>query len=362
MESVTYTNIVAAKFVEEPTSRSAHIFYSFVDRAFNMQQASKVEQVVEICKRKLRAEELLTANSLCLCLDGTSSCFKSTILKRLESRGYNVSKVQQNHTMINQNSYPPTTLGYTISGIVDSFMTDRKCFVDRSFLNSYEWNLLWRYMDLWYQKFDNVAPNMSNNQHAAFISQFIRWVEQLRQYPIYKYYKDQINCIVIINSNCTRVDEVRTKRAEGSDIERSTWKFYTFLQNVFYKTLYEDLCIDLAWFQHFSFDITIEGLVNYLEYAIKFLKRSIVKPCEMHQLSMKIPSSEKHYSSINMNTHVYRSKLRAYRDTILAIAEGNVDDSQNFYQKRVEYFVPKYVKIDDNENATAPIVDSATNV
>lgn len=274
--------------------------------------------IKDICHETIKVQNF-TGSSSCLCIDGTSGCFKTTILQRLKEKNYVVTKVQQQHTIINPNTFSLSTLGYLTTGLINQYMYEGVQFSDRSFLNPLQWSFLWKFMDAYKCQFGNTYVNMKEPEMKKFINNFQEKTVAFRNNIIYQNFNKEINCIAIINTDYHKVDSIRRVRGIGSDMERCDWKFYTFLQNEFYKCLYPNSYIDLNDLCFESDDIIIAELANFFEYVGKELRNNCSMEIrkKLREINFKIPATELHYSTLNMKTHIYRSKLRAQRNAIV---------------------------------------------
>lgn len=204
----------------------------------------RVDKAFDACfeKYKLLYNRWGTANVLCV--DGTSSCMKTSILNGAGSPD-SVMKVQKYRRFTNSTTYTPSMLGYISAGMLDIQAATEFAFSDRSPLNVLEWYVLWKFMDAYVSRFGNVDPD-PGAAHSSFFVEFDGAIDELKNSFFYQSLYEQLNVISLVDSNVTRCDDRRKIRGIGSDTERSTWKYYTYLQNRMYKRLHP--YIDLAWF------------------------------------------------------------------------------------------------------------------
>lgn len=262
------------------------------------------ENIINICKDKLDVSQLIAKTS-CLCIDGTSSCLKTTILQKLEQSCYLVTKVQRTKSFINANSFGPSMLGYICYGLTEQHSFAQPHFNDRSFLNTKEWNFLWTYIER-FRMIDEI-------NYEEEITKFEKDIDKFMNEYAYVAFRQQMNGIAIINTNSVMVDRMRRNRNEGSDRERSNWKFYTKLQNIFYAKIYANLYIDLNWFAGEPIDTIVESLVEVLKWVLHSKPGQWDPDIQKnyHNISLKLPTPNIDLTVSNMETHVYRSFGRA---------------------------------------------------
>jgi hypothetical protein len=159
---------------------------------------------------------------------------------------------------------------------------------------------------------------------------YIEIFEALRKNPTYVKFRSQVNDLILTNSNIDHVDILRTARAEGSDIERSNWKFYTPLQNLMYKTLYPEQCVDLAWTSHLEPEEALFSLRHFIiEHIMRPWEKNKERRHEINKLAVRantlgkvrVPHAPLDLTELNMKTHVYVG--RAFVATI------DVDDDDD---------------------------------
>lgn len=275
------------------------------------------------------------AKSMVLCVDGTSCCKKTSIL---EATGFeNIMKVQKNRKFINANTFAPSMLGYVSAGMLDILSTVEPTFMDRSPINVLEWHFLWKFMHKFYTKFGNVLPDpRSNDEHRRFFTEFDRTFNDLKVYC--KMYTRLLDIVCIIDSNIERCDGDRSRRNEGTDLERSSWKFYTFMQNRMYERLHR--CIDLAWFDN------VEGaecrtVVATIASCLKNALTRFPKIAQRHygrvDYCLPIPIHQDNDLTLrNYNTFVYREVIRqkarnaVLRDVVVDDGDSNAPFTIDF--------------------------------
>lgn len=175
-----------------------------------------------------------------LCIDGTSATLKSTIISNLNMPGY---KISNNYNIENINSYGPSMLGYILSGFIAINNFHTFTIFDRSPLNCMEWSLLWRMFDKFLTTYGNVF--LDRKIHEDFLKDFSNVFNKLQKLPSYEFFRKQLNVLILIDTNIIKCDYRRRLRNKGSDFARSSFKFYTALQNEMYSILYKECCIDI---------------------------------------------------------------------------------------------------------------------
>lgn len=259
------------------------------------------QDVVDICNKRVNVSKL-TAKNATLCIDGTSCTKKSSILEATQQK---VSKIQRVNGVRTTNTYFPSAIGYISVGV-----NNLKCggarFEDRSPMNVLDWIVLWRIADDFLLKFGNVAITQTSKEMRQALSEYKELFAEYKNWYVYKMFSCDINTIALINSNTAVCDELRYSRNEGSDKQRSTWKFYTGLQNLMYEALYPGLIIDLAWFGVADADDVVSGIAIFLNSVLQTLA---TRPNLDHArlISRKLPSLKEDYTLLNATTHVYRS-------------------------------------------------------
>lgn len=183
-------------------------------------------------------------------IDGTSSAKKTTLLNLVSDQVFKthgqrpeIVKTQSVYNVELINTFTPSTIGYITLGCELANTPSIKCngfkLMDRSPLNPLEWRILWRCMDDFYKKHGNVYPT---EEH---LEEYTEIFKLLLNFKWYAEKRKNLHITVIVDSNVERCDKSRHARGEGSDVERSNWKFYTIFQNMMYKTLYPNNYIDL---------------------------------------------------------------------------------------------------------------------
>lgn len=252
-------------------------------------------------------------------------------------------QVQRFVNSVNTDSFFPSTIGYIASGIVTQNHGEPH-FNDRSFLNVLEWNLLWKVMDDYNNRLGNAAPDENDPEINSLLEHYRTLFENLRESYYYRFFRKAINAIAFIDSNVGRCDLLRLSRNEGSDRERSYWRFYTPLQNLMYTTLYPDAHIDMAWFDDLDTfadpDTTQEGisawLVSLLQYLVERNQGRLAVPC----VNYKLPRLKHDLNLSNITTHEYRSLGRFECRNLMAGKLEGVDVSPYMYN-----CTPKYLDV-----------------
>lgn len=196
-----------------------------------------------------------------LCIDGTSATLKSTIIANLNMNNYKISNY---YNIDNINSYGPAMLGYISSGLIALNNFDEFTIFDRSPLNGMEWALLWRLFDKFLSTYGNVSPDRET--HKNFLLLFKNAFDKLKNLPTYMFWRKRLNVLVLIDTNIIKCDYRRYLRNKGSDRTRSSYKFYTFLQNEMYSILYESSCIDINNFD--DEQKTIEYVTDFIQNTL----------------------------------------------------------------------------------------------
>ncbi|AYP97936.1 GrBNV gp44-like protein-like protein [Mauternbach virus] len=260
------------------------------------------QEIFEICMKRVQYKKLNAPNHT-LAIDGTSCTMKTSILNKT---GYPITKVQRNHRIQNPDTFGPSMIGYVCAGINDSFGTVPH-FSDRSPMNVIDWHILWKFMDRYLTRFGNVAPNEKNAEMTLQFNMFRTGFRAYREKCEIKNLVANINCIAIVDTNILRCDEMRLIRNRAnSDIERSTWKFYTFMQNLMYMELYPDLYIDMAWFHNSEADKIVYGVSKFFNTVLNHLIKTI-KPSTCNLYKYSLPTIRHDYNLSNITVHAYRS-------------------------------------------------------
>lgn len=274
------------------------------------------QQVFEICKEKINLSKL-TANNSSLCIDGTSSCFKTTILDKLEKKtNRNIYKVQNDsdYESTNINTHALAMMGYIDKGISDINKNKNPQFCDRSPINPLDWKLIWHILCLMNKNFGlkfNLDENLIDFEKLRL--KFVDLIKEFKNDKIYFDKRNNLNILVLIDSDYKEVDERRFKRNHGSDQYRSNWGYYTLIQNIVYSNLYEDLFIDLNWFKMYSKCDIIDGLVLFFEHALNFLNGRENKDFIEKYNSIELQKSKLDLDYTTENLKSYMTKLNLKR-------------------------------------------------
>lgn len=271
-------------------------------------------EVFEICKEKVDLSKL-KANNQCLCIDGTATCFKTTItdvLRKKHNRIIYKVQTKSKFASKNINTHALAMMGYMDKGTLDIYNCNVPHYGDRSPLNPFDWNFIWRYMDKMKSRFGlnfDIDKDMGNAKDI--LDELNVEIEEAKNHDLYLYYRKRFNILVLIDSNCKEVDERRRLRDEGSDTERSNWGFYTFIQNIVYSKLYEGLFIDLSWFKCCKSDI-IDGLVRFFEYSLNSIvgkaDYAFIEKCNRIELEKSRINID--YATENMKSYVSKISLK----------------------------------------------------
>lgn len=267
---------------------------------------------VENCLKELELSipyhKLKIANSPILILDGTSCCFKTSIINYTNLPVY---KNQLFNKIKNPNSYPLSHIGFAASGFVDSKFVNEPTIYDRNINNNGEWDLLWCMMGEFNSKFGNVPFNLNDKLIGEFYEHTFKTLfDTYKNSTIFKYFNTNTNTLCIINSNSDKVDKLRSLRNVGSDVERSNWNYYTSMQNSMYKILYEN-CIDLNKFEHYTNDCIIQSISIYINNFFKLYEFD-KKPSNTPFIKISLPMYEdlNDLVATNMTAHVNRQMRR----------------------------------------------------
>jgi hypothetical protein len=298
----------------------------------------EIQEIINLCKTRVSIDEVLIANTHTICLDGTSATKKSSILN---ATGKKITKIQKIFNVINADTYFPSNIGYIAAGIVSQNQGEPH-FNDRSFLNVLEWNILWKIINEYAWYMGNTNPE-NNADAKPLIEKYIRIFESLKESYFYKIMRSQINALAFIDSDVRRCDEVRMQRNTGSDLQRSRWKFYTYLQNLMYVTLYPNSYIDMAWFGNSDINNVRTGIACWLNELLaeaekRFPRKNIIVP--MRQF--KLPDIKHDYTLGNFTTHVYRSMGRV-KCKQLSMHNNNDDDNDCENMKTTNVSLSDYV-------------------
>ncbi|AUQ43981.1 putative gp44-like protein [Esparto virus] len=267
-----------------------------------MSDLMTIQEIVDICTQRVHYQNLC-ANNYTLVIDGTSCTKKTSILK---ATGRLVTKVQQNHNIQNPNTFGPSMIGYMSAGINDSLCDDPH-FSDRSPMNVMDWHILWKIMDDYLTRFGNVAPDETNVEMANVLSSYRNIFRLYKNKCTTKLFSRHVNGIAIVDTDTQRCDDLRLTRNSGpTDMERSTWKFYTYLQNLMYIELYPNLYIDLNWFGHADIKIVVDGIAQFCTFVLDYLVDNIM-PNTPKINEFKLPTIKHDYTFSNAQIHTYRS-------------------------------------------------------
>lgn len=292
--------------------------------------------VYDICSAKINKSGILKhalfSKNQVLCVDGTSATKKTSILARTN---YEITKIQKIGNFKNVNRYFPAMLGYICSGLVMSRYGDTR-LNDRGPLNPLEWHVLWCCMSDYFTTHGNTAP--TKDALTKYEIQF----KQLKNSFFYEFFSKKINCIAFVDSNCARCDSVRSARNEGSDIQRSNWKFYTPMQNLMYSTLYENRVIDMAWFDEFTTDQVCDGIAQWInDLTVEISQLSINKMVPLRRYNLPINFKNTDFALQNMTTHAYRSVGRVGCKML-----NRELDKKNAATTLQKHYLPSYVSLD----------------
>lgn len=203
-------------------------------------------------------------------IDGTSATCKTTIVQTT-AKYANVksNKVSKEYPIKNTNTMGGAMLGYAMCGV--KMMNRSRIVMDRSPLNCYEWYVLWTMMNEFNAKFGNVEYNERNSDHAEMIRRFKTYFEDMLKYEPYMKIRNLFVGYSIIDSDWKAVDARRTRRGTGSDVHRSTFQIYSFMQNLMYECLYPDRCIDLNDYRSMNYELKeiVEGIAMYIALSFK---------------------------------------------------------------------------------------------
>lgn len=290
------------------------------------------QEVFEKCIRMIDVSKFKTGN-LTLCVDGTSCTKKTSIL---DATGCLVTKVSRLHKFTNANTYFPATIGYISEGLL-SLRREDAHFNDRSPLNVLDWNVLWSVMTDFLKKFGNVRPSETHPEHKQCLDKYRRIFQLYRSSSFYMRLAKEVNCIAFVDSDIERCDELRMLRKESSDTDRVTWKFYTYLQNLMYTTLYPDLYIDMHDFGNCHPSIVVRGVSKFLFATLAKISRTntLVSNPSL-AITCKLPLRKLDYNLVNMEAHMYRSIGRWGSRKIMG-------DERN----QLSTYAPSYLSVDN---------------
>lgn len=170
-----------------------------------------------------------------------------------------------------------------------------------------------------YERFyghDSVDPV---EHHPKFMLEVRTAFEALASSHYYRSLRAFVDCVVLIDSNVERCDELRTERGNSTDVERSAWSYYTALQNEMYRTLYPGACIDLKLFDAYDRSAVVRGLamlmIRLLDELAERNKNRGDTPVVPVAAICRFPIAEldgnTDHTLANATTHVYRSLGKA---------------------------------------------------
>lgn len=307
-----------------------------------------LDKVYKICKSKINVDDiLLNAKTNTICVDGTSCTKKTSILM---TTGHKVTKVQQYNTCYNPDTFFPSMIGYISAGIIENCNATPH-YNDRSPLNVLDWYILWHAMDKFVSRFGNVRIDIDTKpEHAEFVNELVDIFDKYRTVYYRKMLNSTITCIALVDSNVDRVDLLRYERSQGSDIERSAWRFYTQMQNIMYTTLYPNTHIDLNWFTDCNTDAVVWGIVTFLNQTLDQMVARPANVLESFFPSCKLPSIRVDYTLRNAQVHVQRA---VGRWTCKKLAANILPLDNNGEQQIVPEFqsyVPAHLYVDNVYN------------
>lgn len=310
-----------------------------------------VSSIFEYCKLKVDISKLTAPNNR-LCVDGTSACYKTSILNKLRQT-YEYYKIQQNHNINNMNTYGLSVFGYIASGIIDQYNYAKPTFMDRSPLNPLEWSTcIWTLMTQYANIIGNRNLYDGNPDDDAFIANAVDFIQKFCDLDFYKMFRSECNTIAIVNTNSDMVRSIQYTRGSNSDQERSSWVFYPMIQTLFYQHAYKNLYIDLNWFNGTAIETIIEGVANFLIYAINN-KPGKWSADNQILLQVKRPYKKEDIATINMGAHVLRSTNRMI--TSVCLKNENSDTAVKRYKSQI----PSTVTV---INETLPMLDVVADV
>lgn len=242
-----------------------------------------------------------------LCIDGTAACLKTTILLNLQSKHFNIQKINKVSLSTDINSLGPAALGYITRGI-RLLNTPKVTFFDRSPLNCVEWHVLWSLFDVYQKTFGNVKP--SDVKHTAewklFVKDFNLRFDMLKDAVWYKDFSSKINRIAIIDSNVENVRRRMANRNRPSDIIRSNWLFYPDLQNMMYRNLY------LQVFDVSDYEDVDTFSTSIIHHLIMYSKEMEIMPYTCTPTTFHLPTAPLDLQRLNMHSHIFRSLGKIY--------------------------------------------------
>lgn len=292
--------------------------------------------VYGVCSERIDRRALLEhaerVKNNVLCVDGTSATKKTTILERTN---YQVTKIQKLAKFKNINRYFPAMLGYICTGL-RTFKFGPMRLNDRSPLNPLEWHVLWCCMSDYFVTNGNVYPRDLSKYESS--------IRKLKGSFFHKFFSDQINCLAFIDSNCGRCDATRARRNQGSDVQRSKWRFYTPMQNMMYSVLYEGRVIDMAWFDDggFTTEDVCAGVSMWIRDLVKDMsKLEFDRIIPLTKVCLPINYPKVDYALENMRTHAYRCIGRVGCKIL-----NNACDKKNIGDTLKRQYLPQYVSLE----------------
>lgn len=350
-----------------------------------------MQRIIDICDSRVAISALrgpyardVNEPSLALCIDGTSATRKTTVLERTTLP---VRKVQRFTTVCNSNTYYPSMIGYIAAGINQQNTGKGPHLNDRSYLNTLEWNILWRLMDDYVTRQGNTDPTATTvddddddnnneeegatteeeikNQRYELLQGYRQAFRDLAASYHYRALRRKFRSIAFIDSNVKRCDEIRMRRNVGTDRERSLWQFYTPLQNLMYETLYPDAHIDLAWFDDVEQqegddgEVVINALAIWINRLVQRLASSTTTTITTPHYAFHLPlvDLKRDYTLRNMEVHVYRSLGRlatrkiAHQYYTQMEPEDEEATSTTYYEPdlrvNLSTIIPDYVEIEN---------------
>lgn len=261
------------------------------------------------CCQKVNVDAVFKTNTPRIVVDGTSGCFKSSIL---QATSLPIYKVQHYNHIRQFNSFNLSYVGYSFSGLVDLSCAGAKRSVqDRGIFNQGEWKILWHLMGEYKKQFNNTPLDTNNTRIDQFMAMFRDTFFSYSKSTVFEFFRNKMNMLIIINSNHEYVDNVRKARNQGSDIMRSDMSFYTQLQNEMYKVLYPECILDIGYFlsKGYSTNAIIAGIAEYINVLLKKQPHTNTS-LDPIAVQLTVPTVKDDLYMLNMTTHVYRNVLR----------------------------------------------------
>lgn len=292
---------------------------------------------IEIFNKLQKLPLQFSSNTKSFCVDGTCCCFKSTILESLPSMKVNNFTNAKNH-----NSNNADMLGYLFRGLSFAQCKNATIF-DRSPVNVMDWHVLWPLLESYYKTFGNVRPSSSLNGYDLWLSEFKNVFTNLKNSWSYKFIRDNLNCIAIVDSDYIGVEHRLFARGNQSDMDRAMWTFYIPLQTEMYKILY-DTVIDLNNFAGSPKEEIIIAIQTYFRLILNNLETlespNVLGINKYQGVPLKIDLTE-----LNYNAHVQRTHSKS----IAKLLKENIP-----YIQTMNECIPNFINIDTN----APIVNN----